>query len=154
MKRSIHRLLLLAWRTLPIPLIVRRLYLRLVAGSFLVGALAVIKDKEGRVLLVRRTYNADCPWALPGGWVQQNESPAEAVAREVEEETGVRVRVGAVLAVCRGPFAELVVGYRCEIGADRPVVASVEIAEARYFPPSSLPPLDPLYRDILEQDSE
>lgn len=30
-------------------------------------------------------------WALPGGFVNENESPEQAVLREIEEETGIRV---------------------------------------------------------------
>ena len=41
---------------------------------------------DGRVLLVREA--SDGSWALPGGWADVTDSPAEAVVREVFEESG------------------------------------------------------------------
>ncbi|CCH32532.1 NUDIX hydrolase [Actinosynnema sp. NPDC047251] len=54
-------------------------------------------DPGGRVLLVRE--RSDGRWTLPGGWCDVLESPAEAVAREVREESGLTVRVAKLVAV-------------------------------------------------------
>ena len=57
---------------------------------------AIVRD--GRLLLVRCTLPGEPPfWMLPGGGREPGESDAEAVAREVREELGVTVEVGAVL---------------------------------------------------------
>jgi len=50
------------------------------------GAAAVI-DKEGKILLMRRTDNH--LWAMPAGQMEVGETPAEAVVRETYEETGI-----------------------------------------------------------------
>ncbi|MGY1735134.1 MULTISPECIES: NUDIX hydrolase [unclassified Geodermatophilus] len=57
---------------------------------------AVVLDGEGRLLLVRRR-NAPGRglWSVPGGRVEPGETLPAAVAREVREETGLAVRVGA-----------------------------------------------------------
>ena len=47
--------------------------------------------RNDRILLVREMAD-EHRWTLPGGWADVNESPADAVAREVREEAGVRVR--------------------------------------------------------------
>lgn len=47
--------------------------------------------RDDRVLLVRE--RSDGKWTLPGGWVDINESPSQAVAKEVLEESGYRVEV-------------------------------------------------------------
>ena len=59
-----------------------------------VGALV---ERDGRVLLVRQ----DDRWLLPGGEVEAGESHAEALVRELDEETGLTVEPGERLAVVR-----------------------------------------------------
>jgi ADP-ribose pyrophosphatase YjhB (NUDIX family) len=54
--------------------------------------------REGRLLLVREKADND-RWTLPGGWADVNESPAEAVAKEVREEAGFTVRPYKLAAV-------------------------------------------------------
>jgi ADP-ribose pyrophosphatase YjhB (NUDIX family) len=51
------------------------------------------------VLIARHTYRRRKPWGLPAGWVQHGEDPAQAVVREVAEETGYIVEVGPPIAV-------------------------------------------------------
>jgi 8-oxo-dGTP diphosphatase len=61
-----------------------------------VGAVVV---RSGRLLVVRRGHPpAQGRWTLPGGRVEPGEPVLDAVAREVVEETGLRVRVGELLA--------------------------------------------------------
>ncbi len=57
-------------------------------------------EEDDRVLLVHRLRDPerDC-WNLPGGKVDLGERAADAVAREVEEELGVRVAVGSLLCL-------------------------------------------------------
>lgn len=55
---------------------------------------------QGRVLLVQRGEEPGRGrWTLPGGYVEEDETPDLAVAREVFEETSLRVRVTNLLAV-------------------------------------------------------
>jgi 8-oxo-dGTP diphosphatase len=55
---------------------------------------AVVRDDRDRLLLVRRgTEPGRGLWSVPGGRVEPGETPAAAAVREVEEETGLRVRV-------------------------------------------------------------
>ena len=58
---------------------------------------ALFRDGAGRVLLVEPTYKDN--WEVPGGAVEQEESPTAACRREVLEELGLDRPVGRVLAV-------------------------------------------------------
>jgi 8-oxo-dGTP pyrophosphatase MutT (NUDIX family) len=60
-------------------------------------AQGLLRDPRGRVLLCELTYKPD--WDLPGGVVESGESPREAVVREVEEELGLRLAPGPLVAV-------------------------------------------------------
>ncbi|NMB90942.1 MAG: NUDIX domain-containing protein, partial [Chloroflexi bacterium] len=53
--------------------------------------------RDGQVLLVQEL--ADGGWTLPGGWVDVNEAPSQAVEREVWEETGYEVKAHKLLAL-------------------------------------------------------
>jgi ADP-ribose pyrophosphatase YjhB (NUDIX family) len=77
------------------------------------GAFAVIFDQETRILLCHRT-DRDM-WNLPGGRVETHEAPWEAVVREVEEETGLHVRVEKLIGVYTVPKKQdLVFNFLCQ----------------------------------------
>jgi 8-oxo-dGTP diphosphatase len=61
------------------------------------SAAAVVVDHLGQILLQRRAD--DGRWSLPGGAIDPGEQPAEAVVREVYEETGVHVAVERLAGV-------------------------------------------------------
>src|SRR3954464_9521483 len=59
---------------------------------------AVVRDGAGRILLVRRANEPGRGlWSLPGGRVEPGEAEEAAVVREVLEETGLVVRVEALV---------------------------------------------------------
>jgi len=68
---------------------------------------AHIFDSSGRLLLVRQRESE--VWSTPGGMIEPDELPADAVVRETWEETGLLVSPQRVLGVFGGP--EFVVRY-------------------------------------------
>jgi 8-oxo-dGTP diphosphatase len=66
-----------------------------------IAAYGVCRDEGGRVLLVRLSEAALEPgrWLPPGGGVEHGEHPADAVVREIGEESGLRVEVTGLRAV-------------------------------------------------------
>jgi 8-oxo-dGTP diphosphatase len=67
-----------------------------------VYALIQSKDK-GQILMVK---NKGEGWSLPGGAVEPGETLEQAIIREVEEETGLTIRVECVVAVNEAFFKE------------------------------------------------
>ncbi len=53
--------------------------------------------RDGQVLLVRE--RSDGKWTLPGGWADVNETPAEAVEKEIMQESGFIARAAKLAAV-------------------------------------------------------
>lgn len=68
--------------------------IRISSPTFTVGAIALI-EYDGRVLALRQLHRRGV--SLPGGLVEKGEHPATAVAREVLEETGLRIDPGDVV---------------------------------------------------------
>jgi 8-oxo-dGTP diphosphatase len=65
-----------------------------------VAVAAIVFDPEGRVLLVERAKPPGVgQWSVPGGKLEGNETLAQAVSREVREETGLVVEVGPLSCV-------------------------------------------------------
>lgn len=58
-------------------------------------AVAVPRREDGRYLLLKRAEHKKSPgtWNFPGGSVEESESPEQAAVREMEEETGLAIRV-------------------------------------------------------------
>jgi ADP-ribose pyrophosphatase YjhB (NUDIX family) len=121
---------------LPSPEVRRRLRTELGYITPKVGAEAAIFDRNGNLLLVRRSD--DGRWCLPCGWVEPNESPAEAAVREAREETGLIVRATRLVDVFTrkpgegfGLHSAIAIVYLCDV-VDGTIQASHEVTEVRY----------------------
>jgi 8-oxo-dGTP diphosphatase len=95
--------------------------------------MGVVRDGEGRVLLVR-THRRD--WEPPGGQVELGEDLVSALKREVEEESACRVEVGRLVGVYSntGERPQVIFAFLCAyVGGDpRP---SEETPEVGWFSP-------------------
>jgi ADP-ribose pyrophosphatase YjhB (NUDIX family) len=118
-----------------------------------------------RVLLVRE--RSDGCWTLPGGWVDVNDSPSAAVAREILEESGYRaraVKLAALVDKNRHPHPPGVhhiykLFFVCELTGGAPATG-IETDAVEFFALQALPPLsrgrvlasqiERLYRHRLE----
>jgi 8-oxo-dGTP diphosphatase len=98
----------------------------------------VFNEDKSQILLVKRR---DVPvWVLPGGGVENGESFAEAVTREVFEETGLKVEVVRKIALYTpiNSLARLTETYECRV-VDGSLQVSHETKEIQFFPSKQLP---------------
>jgi len=70
-------------------------YLTLPKKRMATGALLL--DEQSNILIVKPTYRPE--WLLPGGTVEEDESPRIACIREVQEEIGLDVQMSRLLCV-------------------------------------------------------
>ena len=72
------------------------------AGGLVPCVGAIITDRAGRLLLIRRGHPpARGLWSVPGGRVEPGETDERALVREIREETGLAVRVGRLVGAVR-----------------------------------------------------
>jgi 8-oxo-dGTP pyrophosphatase MutT (NUDIX family) len=112
------------------------------------GVTAIVRDEEGRVLLQRRAE--DGRWGLPGGAIEPGEAPAQALVREVFEETGLLVRPERLLGVFGGnerfhityrngdAVEYTIVTFECRVVGGTLSARDGESLELRYFPPEEV----------------
>ena len=107
---------------------------------------AAFRAADGKVLLVRET--ADGLWTLPGGWADVNDSPSGAIRKEIEQESGFRVRVVKLAALydrnAHGHTPSLHHSWKafflCEIEAAR-LAAVTRRYGLQFFDLDDLPPM-------------
>jgi 8-oxo-dGTP diphosphatase len=112
------------------------------------GVSAVVRNATGQVLLARRSDNGR--WSLPAGVIDPGEQPADAVLREVFEETGVHAEIERVGGVATHPVVYpngdaceyLNVWFRCRAVGGEPRVNDDESTEVSWFDQAALPELD------------
>ncbi len=106
-----------------------------------ISCLAV--DPDGKVLLIKRGIEPSkgC-WALPGGFIEIDETPGEAGLRELEEETGLEAKEGRLVGVRRhespmyGPL--IMVGIEMILSGGE-LKAGDDAADAAFFSPEDIP---------------
>jgi 8-oxo-dGTP diphosphatase len=115
-----------------------------------VGALAY--DGEGRLLLVQRANEPGRGlWSLPGGRVEPGEDDATALIREMAEETGLVVRLGALVGRVRRDRFDIA-DYRCTVVGGK-LRAGDDALDVRWCDARTLAelPLVPLLMDTLRE---
>ena len=128
--------------------VVRTLISRVLHGYFLMsrgltlGVRAIVRDPDGKFLLVRHTYAPG--WHFPGGGVEKGDTIVVALRNELFQETGLQLsgtpRLHGVFHNGHVSMRDHVLVYICDAEGHVPKKASSpEIAEIAYFALSDLP---------------
>ncbi len=85
-----------------------------------IRVVAAVVEDDGRYLITQRRPTAVLPmmWEFPGGKVEEGETDAEALDRELLHRLGVRIQVGKLISFVTHPYEHYVVDlflYECRI---------------------------------------
>ena len=111
-------------------------------AKFIVGVTGVIRDDEGRVLLLRhRLWPPSRQWGCPTGYARKNELHEDTIDRELREETGLALKPGRLLGVRSGYKYRIEVYYEATLvgGLEGLRLERREILDARLFDLDRLP---------------
>jgi 8-oxo-dGTP diphosphatase len=120
-----------------------------------VGSALIVRDEANRILLGKRNKDPQRGnWVLPGGRIHAFESIAEAAARELEEETGLKVEVQSqfrVYEVINSPQEHRVIIYSWARAVGGELRASDDLSDAKFVSLRDLGalPLTPLVERVL-----
>jgi 8-oxo-dGTP diphosphatase len=120
------------------------------------GVVAVLADERGRYLFIQRgpeVKRSPGWWCFVGGEVEAGESLEAAMAREVLEEVGLRVRVEGKVHECVSPNGEYLLHWfqtRLDPAAQEPVPHPHEVAEIRWLSIPDALRLDPILPRLKE----
>jgi len=114
-------------------------------------ATALCVDGDGRVLLARRAVEPSVgAWDLPGGFVDENEHPLDALRRELLEETGLRIEPLGLVGIWMDRYggestaqSTLNMFWTARVVGGEPRAAD-DVAELAWFAPGELPPAEEL----------
>jgi 8-oxo-dGTP diphosphatase len=98
---------------------------------------AMLEKEAGRYLITQRRPTASLPllWEFPGGRVQEGESDAEALARELKEEMGVEVRVGEQVMHLRHDYPDYEIDFRvfrCSLASGESEIQHLKVYDHRW----------------------
>jgi 8-oxo-dGTP diphosphatase len=121
-----------------------------------IGSALLVQDERSRILLGQRNKDPQRgSWVIPGGKIHAFERIAEAATRELQEETGMTVEVGAqfkAYEIVNPPNEHRIVIYSwAKVIGGRPK-ASDDLSEVRFFSADELShiTLTPLVREVLQ----
>jgi 8-oxo-dGTP diphosphatase len=109
-------------------------------ATFLVGVTGVVRDGDGRVLVLKhRLWQQGRQWGFPTGFAKRGERLEETVEREVFEETGLRVEAGRLIRVKSGFGLRVEVAYEAVLVGGVLKIDPLEILEAKWVGVDELP---------------
>lgn len=128
------------------------------------GVRVIILDDKRRVLMVRQHHEGKDIWMVPGGGIEEGENSSQAGAREVLEETGLKVKMGKLIwhveevSDKRGQrfvnfFLAELEGGKLELGMDPELDKNSQVLrEVRFMSREEMCDLEVLYPEYLKDE--
>jgi 8-oxo-dGTP pyrophosphatase MutT (NUDIX family) len=125
---------------------------------FHIGARAIVRDKDDRILFVKRSDNGD--WVMPAGGIELGESIFDCCKREVKEESGLDVVSALPIKIESDPKYDFVTSYGDPYQTFRVVFLVTEwtgsllrqtdeTVDAQFFSRDALPDIPDIYHETL-----
>ena len=120
-----------------------------------IGSAVIVRDEANRILLGKRNKDPQRgSWVLPGGKIHAFESIAEAAAREIEEETGLKIELQGhfrAYEIINPPAEHRIVIYSWGRALGGIPKASDDLSDVRFVPVEELGNLmtTPLVHQVL-----
>lgn len=128
-----------------------------ISKIFLTVDVVVFNENRNEILLIKRKNNPfkDC-WALPGGFVDENEDLEEAAKRELKEETNVTVseviQIGAFGKPGRDPRGHMVsIAFSAQLTSQQNIKPLDDAKEVKWFFINNLPDLAFDHEEIINK---
>ena len=124
-----------------------------------VSADVVVVDRRyqnPKILLIQRMKDPFANhWALPGGFMEIDETLEQAAMRELQEETGLKIsnmrQIGAFSQVDRDPRGRIItVAFVCELNGNQQAIPADDAKSLDWFELDSLPALAFDHQQIVE----
>lgn len=123
------------WRVLPN--FVRKKIIRVSQKKFTVSVGAIILNENNEILLLDHVFRPGSGWGIPGGFIESDEQPHEAIKREIFEETGLKIENVEMMWV-KTFYQHIEIIFRAE-GKGEAQVKSSEIIGLGWFTIDSMP---------------
>ncbi|WP_051280624.1 NUDIX domain-containing protein [Anaerovorax odorimutans] len=128
------------------------------------GVRVIVPDEMGRILMVKQRHEGRDIWMVPGGAIEEGENALQAAVREVEEETGLKIKVKRLLwhveevSQERGQrfvnfFLAEIIGGMAKLGSDPEFDEDNQVLkELRFFTRKELCKLPIVYPEYLKTE--
>jgi ADP-ribose pyrophosphatase YjhB (NUDIX family) len=123
------------WRS-----IASQLRWRLLWAGHAISVTGIVRDGEGRVLLLRhRLWPAGRQWGLPTGYARAGETLRQTIAREIREVTGLTIAAGRLVHLRGGHRHSTGIAYEAVCTGGELRLNPLQVLDATWYPSGDLP---------------
>ena len=134
------------WWMMPYPFRIK--LVRSFQQKFSASVVAIVTNEQGEILILDHFFRPRFSWGLPGGFLDANETPEQAIRRELREETSVELENISLLRVQTiGTHIEIL--FRAT-GKGEAKVSSQEIRDLGWYAFENLPEMSETQITLIE----